>query len=113
MSSETEKKLREEINRLKQKLDKVTKEKQRIEDEKQRIEKEFEEFKAKHNCTVENLKQAMHLKPNLYARKIGLGAKKGHKAYIRKMPERFDYVKESVLDNCPECNHKLPKDNYS
>ena len=109
LSSETELKkkvdeLEEEIRKLKDKVKQITK-------EKQDIIKEFEEFKAKHNSTVGELRKAMHLKPNLYAKKIGIGAKKGHKAYTRKVPGRIDNIEKLILDNCPECNHELPKEN--
>ena len=123
MSSKTEKKLRKEIERLKQELDKVIKEKQKIEDEKQKIEdekqkiedekrkieKEFEEFKLKHFGTVEELKKAMHLKPNLAVTKKGLGGQKGHKAYTRHIPERIDAIKELKENECSLCGGQLPE----
>ena len=104
------KELQEENRKLKEKVKQITNEKEQIEKHKEQIEKEFEEFKAKHNSTVGELRKAMHLKPNLYAKKIGLGAKQGHKAYTRKVPGRIDNIKELILDKCPECNHELPKE---
>ena len=57
--------LKKENQQLKEENRKLKQEKQKIEDEKQKIEKEFEEFKLKHEGTVNELKKAMHLKPNL------------------------------------------------
>lgn len=108
MSSET-KRLKKEIKRLKRELEKVKQEKDRIKQEKQKIENEFEEFKLKHIGTVEELKKAMHLKPNLYTKKKGLGAQKGHKAYTRKIPERIDCIKELKEDHCHLCGEELPE----
>lgn len=104
------KELQEENKKLKEKVKQILNEKEKILSEKEQIEKEFEEFKTKHNCTVHELKKAMHLKPNLSVKKIGLGAKKGHKAYTRKFSERVDDIKELILDKCPECNHELPEE---
>src|SRR3989344_9310182 len=123
MNNEKEiKKLRGENKRLQQELEKTLKEKEKIvqekekileeknklEKEKEHIEKEFEEFKLKHAGTVEELKKAMRLKPNLAVRKKGLGAQKGHKPYMRKIPERIDYIKEIKEGNCGKCGEKLP-----
>lgn len=109
--------LRKEIQQLKKELEKVKREKQeiedqkkRIEDEKKRIEKEFEEFKLKHCGTVNELKKAMHLKPNLSVRKKALGAQKGHKGYTRKIPERIDLIISLNPKRCPDCGQRLKGD---
>ena len=108
MSSEI-KRLKKENDRLKKELDKILEEKDKILKEKNKIEKEFEEFKAKHSHTVDELKQAMHLKPNLKIRRKGLGAKKGHSAYTRRIPERVDYVQALNPKKCPFCDIPLPE----
>lgn len=100
--------LKKENQRLKEENRKLKQEKQKIEDEKRKVEKEFEEFKLKHAGTVEELKKAMHLKPNFAVKKKGLGAQKGHKAYTRKVPEHIDYIKELQEDNCHLCGEQLP-----
>ena len=98
------------IKELQEENRKLKEENKKLQHEKQKIEKEFEEFKAKHNSTVEELRKAMHLRPNLSIKKSGLGAKKNHKAYIRHVPERIDHIKKVILDKCPKCNHELPKE---
>jgi transposase len=100
--------IKEENRKLKHEKQKIEDEKQKIEDEKQKIEKEFEEFKLKHAGTVDELKKAMHLKPNLAIKKKGLGAQKGHKAYTRIIPERIDHIKELKEKHCPLCGERLP-----
>lgn len=36
------------------------------------------------------------------------GQKKGHEGYSRRIPERIDFIKQLVLDKCPECGgHNL------
>src|SRR3989344_7182566 len=100
--------LKKENERLKREINKILEEKEKIVQEKEKIEKEFEEFKLKHLGTVEELKKAMHLKPNLAVRKKGLGAQKGHTPYMRKIPERIDYIKEIKEGNCSKCGEKLP-----
>lgn len=129
MSSETDlnekiKKLNEDISKLNKKIEeleeenrqvheekrRIEKEKKLIEKEKEKVEKEFEEFKLKHAGTVDELKKAMHLKPNLPIAKKGLGAKKYHKAYTRKIPERIDRIKELKEDYCNHCGEQLPEE---
>ena len=88
---------------------KLKEENRRLKDEKKKIEKEFEEYKLNHAGTVDELKKAMHLKPNLAVKKNGLGAQKGHKAYTRHIPERIDYIKELKEDNCHLCGEQLPE----
>src|SRR3989344_2142276 len=118
MNDEKEiKKLRKEKELLRQELEKtleekdkilVEKEKQEIEEKLKKTQKEFEEFKLKHAGTVEELKKAMRLKPNLAVRKSGLGAQSGHKAYTRKIPERIDSIKELKERHCHACGEQLP-----
>lgn len=109
LSSEI-KQLKKENQRLKEENEKLKQEKQKIEDEKQKIVKEFEEFKLKHLGTVDELKKAMHLKPNLSTKKKGVGAQKGHTAYVRHIPERIDHIQEHTPKNCPACGEQLPKE---
>ena len=92
-------------------IEKIENEKRKIVEEKRKIVKEFEEFKLKHSGIVDELKKAMHLKPNLHVRKKDLGAQKGHKAYTRHTPERIDFIKKLDLTTCPQCGKKLPHDN--
>ena len=51
------KKLKEEIRKAKEQIRKLI-------EEKEHIEKEFEAFKLKHVGTVDELKKAMHIKPD-------------------------------------------------
>lgn len=97
-----------EIERLKKENQRLKEENGKLKHEKEKIEKEFEEFKLKHAGTVDELKKAMHLKPNLSTKKKGLGAQKGHKAYTRHIPERIDNIKEVKESNCHICGEKLP-----
>lgn len=99
MSSENEL-LKKEIERLKRELEKVLQ-------EKEKIEKEFEEFKAKHAGTVEELKKALHLKPDQRAKKKKLGAHKGHPGYTRHIPERIDHIIPLNPVSCPICGEKF------
>ena len=101
--------LSSEIERLMKENQKLKEENRRLKDEKKKIEKEFEEYKLNHAGTVDELKKAMHLKPNLAVKKNGLGAQKGHKAYTRHIPERIDYIKELKEDNCHLCGEQLPE----
>jgi transposase len=113
LSSEVERlkkeneRLKKENENLKEEKDKLLEEKRKIEHDKKRIEKEFEEFKLKHAGTVDELKKAMHLRPNLSVRKKGLGGQKGHKAYTRKVPERIDKIKELKENHCHLCGEQL------
>jgi len=74
------------------------------------MKKEFEEFKAKHKVTVDNLKKAMNIKPNSNKKPKPLGAPKGHKGYWRHIPERIDYVKALIPKKCPHCATRLTGD---
>lgn len=73
----------------------------------EKLKKEFEEFKAKHNVTVDNLTKAMNIKPNSKKTPKPIGAPKGHKPYTRRIPERIDYIKPHIPNKCPDCNTKL------
>ncbi|MEA2038017.1 MAG: IS66 family transposase [Nanoarchaeota archaeon] len=105
MSAETEnrdkriKELEEENQKLKKEVDHLKK-----------VEKEFQEFKAKHTVTVENLRRAMNIKPNSKKKPKPLGAPIGHKAYTRHIPERIDRIKVLNPKRCPTCNTKLKKE---
>jgi len=119
--SETEDDLRRRIRELEQELrrtqkekeslakekQKIEDEKQKIEDEKKRIEKEFEEFRAKHACTVGNLRNALKIKPNVSDSPQSPGAKTGHKGHGRKTPLRFDRTERLSLSKCPHCQTVL------
>jgi hypothetical protein len=100
----------EEIEKLKEELREAKKEVERlkkIEKEFEKTKKEFEEFKCKHNQTIDELKKAMNIKADLKKISKAPGAKKGHKAYTRKMSGKVDYVKALVLNKCPECGNKI------
>jgi len=99
--------LREKIRKLEQEKDKILEEKKKLEKEKEHIEKEFEEFKLKHAGTVENLKQAMHIKPDVIKSSLRRGARQGHKGYTRHIPQRIDYIATLSLKKCSECGEKL------
>ena len=111
--SATEEELRHRIRELERELqqtrkekDQIEQEKQRIEDEKRRIEKEFEEFRAKHACTVDNLKTALKIKCDV-SKPAERGAKQKHKGHGRKTPEHIDREEKIPLDRCPHCNTRL------
>jgi len=97
MNSEEElEKLRKENKELKEENDRLKK-----------LEKEFEEFKAKHAITVENLRKAMKIRPSSKKKPMPLGAPKGHKGYARHIPERIDYIKQLIPKRCPHCGTRL------
>jgi len=89
-------KLRRENERLKKEIERLKK-----------IEKEFEEFKAKHVGTVNNLQKALKIKPNIEPSKNPIGAKLKHKGHGRESPKTFDKEESLVLEACPNCNTKL------
>lgn len=93
----------EENKKLKEELIDAKKEIERL----KKIEKEFEEYKCKHNQTVEELRKAMNIKADFKKVSKTPGAKKGHKPYLRIIPARVDYVKELALRKCPECGNKI------
>ena len=90
------KQLRKEVERLKN-----------IEHEKKRIEKEFEEFKALHAGTVQNLQKALKIKPDLPKSSNPIGAKLHHKGHGRKSPAHFDREEPLTINVCPYCNTRL------
>lgn len=95
------------IKELEEENARLRKEKEKIVEEKEKIVKEFEEFKAKHAATVENLKKAMNIKPNIKKKSKPIGAQIGHKAYNRHIPERIDQIKTLIPKTCPHCKTKL------
>lgn len=95
--------LEEENRKLKERIKKLEDENKRL----KKVEKEFEEFKAKHAGTVENLKKAMKIKPDKKTKSKPLGSPKGHKGYFRNIPERIDKVKALNPSRCPHCSTKL------
>ena len=75
ISDEEAKKLRDKVKELEEEVERLKK-----------IEKEFEEFKAKHAITVENLKKALKIKADSNKTPNHIGAQKGHKAYLIRIP---------------------------
>lgn len=73
----------------------------------EKTKKEFEEYKSKHTQTVDELRKALNIKPNIKSKPKPLGAKKGHVAYFRKIPERVECVKALNLTKCPHCKLRL------
>ena len=107
ISDEEAKKLKDKLRKIEEENFQLKKELKKIAQEKGKLQKEFEEFKAKHSITVDNLKKAMNIKPNSKIEPKPLGAPKGHKPYTRHIPERIDYVKQHIPNRCPDCNTKL------
>ena len=107
---EENRKLKEENKKLKEGLYRIKKEFGKTKKEYEYTKKEFEEFKAKHAITVENLRKAMHIKPNSKKKPMPLGAPKGHKGYARHIPERIDYIKQLNPNRCPHCGTRLNGD---
>lgn len=99
--------LREKVKHLEEEKKRIEKEKKIIEKEKEKIAHEFEEFKAKHEQTVSELRKALRIKASKKEEPKPSGAKPGHKAYTRHVPERIDYIKAHNLKRCPHCNTKL------
>lgn len=94
------KKLKEEIRKAKEQIRKLI-------EEKEHIEKEFEAFKLKHVGTVDELKKAMHIKPDKKISSLKRGAQQGHKGYTRHIPERIDRIIPLHLKKCPDCGNKI------
>ncbi len=95
--------LEEEVKRLRKETERLKK----IEKEFEDLQKEYQEFRAKHNQTVSELRKALKIKANKIIDSKPMGAKKGHKAYNRHIPERIDSVKEHNPSRCPVCHTKL------
>ncbi len=96
-----------QIKELKEALEKEKEKYEKLKKEFEHTKKEFEEFKAKQTQTVEELRKALNIKADQKQPSKPVGAKEGHKAYSRHIPERIDYVKEHKLSRCPDCNAKL------
>src|SRR3989338_6401933 len=101
------KELEEEVKCLKEEKEKIEQEKKRIEDAKKHIEREFEEFKAKHAGTVQNLRKALKIKSDLPRSPNPIGAKPHHKGHGRKTPTHVDEEKHLIPDVCPHCSTRL------
>ena len=99
--------LKNELEKVAQEKDKITLEKDKITQEKEKIEQEFQEFKAKHGVTVDNLRKALKIKGDKKKKSKPSGAKKGHDGYSRHIPERIDYIELHIPDKCSHCNTKL------
>ena len=97
-SEEENKKLKDRIKELEEEVERLKK-----------IEKEFEEFKSKHALAVSNLRKALKIKADSHKTPNPIGAQKGHKAYMRLIPERVDKIKVLIPKRCPHCNTLLPK----
>lgn len=95
------------IEELKEEISRLKKEKEIIIKEKEKIRKEFDKFKAKHFQTVLELRKALKIKANKTRISKPAGAKNGHKAYYRHVPERIDQIKALNPKKCPHCNTKL------
>jgi len=101
--------LKDKLERVIQEKKEIIQEKNEIIQEKKKVEEEFEEFKAMHNKTVENLRKAMKIKADKKRKAKPLGAPKGHKGYARHIPEIIDNIKQLNPIKCPDCNTKLGK----
>lgn len=89
------------------KIKELEKEIIRLQKELSKTKKEFEEFRAKHQTTVDELKKALKIKSSSKKKTRPSGAKNGHIAYTRKIPERIDKIKTLNIKKCPDCNSKL------
>ena len=108
------KRAKREIERLKEEKESIEKEKESIEKEKESIEKElemtkkeFNEFKAKYAGTVQNLRKALKIKPDLPASRNPIGAKPRHRGHGRKKPTHVDREEPLIATTCPHCNTRL------
>ncbi len=107
-------KLREENHNLKEQIKKIERdfedtqnEHAKIKKDFEKTKKDFEEFKSKHAQTVDELRKALNIKPDITSKPKPLGAQKGHAAYVRKIPERVDRIKALNLIKCPHCKTRL------
>lgn len=73
----------------------------------EKTKKEYQEFKAKHTQTVSELRKALRIKASKTEAPKPAGAKQGHKAYARHVPERIDSIKALNPKRCPHCKTKL------
>lgn len=99
--------LKKEVQKLKEQIREVEKNFEKTKKEFEDAKKEFEEFKSKHTQTVDELRKALNIKADTKSKPKLLGAQKGHAAYVRKIPERVDYVRTLTLKKCPNCKTKL------
>lgn len=89
------------------KIKDLEEENEKLKRELKKIKKEFEEFKAQHAQTVTELRKALNIKANKTETAKPAGAKLGHKAYTRHVPERIDDVKALNPKKCPHCRTRL------
>lgn len=94
---------RKRIQELEEALEKEEEENKRL----KKIEQEFEEFKAKHAGTVQNLRKALKIKPDLPQSRNPIGAKNGHPGHGRKKPAHTDREELLNIDVCPHCSKRL------
>lgn len=92
---------------LEQENEELKEENQKLKEQIKKIKEDFEEYKSMHTKTVDELRKALNIKPDTKFKQKTLGAQKGHAAYVRKIPERVDYVRTLTLKKCPYCKTKL------
>ena len=82
-------------------------ENKRLKEKFAKLKKEFEDFKAKHAGTVQNLQKALRIKPDLPQSPNPIGARPRHKGHGRKSPTSFDKEEPLIPEVCPHCNKRL------
>ena len=93
----------ENTDELKKRIKELEEEVKRL----RKVEEEYKEFKAKHTQTVSELRKALKIKASKKKEPKQSGAKSGHKAYFRRIPERIDYIKTHNPKKCSHCKTKL------
>lgn len=92
---------------LEQENEELKEENKKLKEQIRKIKEEFEEYKSMHTQTVDELRKALNIKPDIKSKPKPLGAQKDHAAYVRKIPERVDSVKALNLTKCPHCKTRL------
>lgn len=91
----------------KTKIKNLEKENNKLQKEIERLKKVEEEYEAhKHECAIFDKKIPDFIKNGIKKRHKTSGQKTGHRGYSRIIPERIDFIKELILDICPECQGK-------
>ena len=96
-----------ELQKLRDKIKELEEENARLKKEFDKTKKEFDEFKAKHAQTVTELRKALNIKADKTEISKPVGAKNGHKAYTRHVPEHIDHIRQLNPKKCPHCNTQL------
>ena len=91
----------EENNRLKEEIERLKKKIKDLE----KTKYEFEEHKKE--CAAYSRILPSFVKEELKHKAKQPGQKKHHKGYARHIPERIDYIKELIPDECPHCGTEL------